>query len=494
MNSSLIDSLNSIWNSLEYFAPELVLFGAIILIVTLGLVLKEKTTFFHLFAGAVFAIAIGLAAQSIAANTESKVLFSGLVSSDSFSNFLKLLFSLSGLLSVYMTLRRQTPQERLPEYYALMISVVLGAHLLVMSNNLLFLFLSLELISIASYALTAFTFSKTGSEGSLKYFIFGSVASAIMLYGFSLLYGLTGSLAFTGEAFALALAQPVSVMLIIAALFSLAGFLYKIAAVPMHPWAPDVYEAASMPVIAFFSVVPKLAGVGILAKFLLALQLATGPAVDWQFFFALVGCATLAVGNFSALGQHNVKRLMGYSSIAQSGFLLIGVLVFSQEGIHFFLFYATVYVILNYLVFIYLQLFENYGITSIAGFAGVSKRTLWPSVFLLIGFIGLTGLPPTAGFTGKLFLFTGLWNSYALTSKPSLLILFVFGLFNTVIALFYYLRIPYYAFIKSADSDIPENNLTSLNLLGLFLVVLILIFFFGPGLLMGWINKINFAF
>jgi NADH-quinone oxidoreductase subunit N len=494
VNSSLIDSLNSIRNSLACFAPELFLSAAIILLVTFGLVLKEKTTFFHLFAGAIFAIATGLAAKSVVANQEAQVLFSGLVTSDSFSHFLKLLFSLSGLLSVIMTSRRHQPQERLPEYYALMITVVLGAHLLVMSNNLLLLFLSLELISIASYALTAFAFSKTASEGSLKYFIFGSVASAVMLYGFSLLYGITGSLTFTSEAFALALAQPLTVLVIIATFFSLAGFLYKIAAVPMHPWAPDVYESASMPVIAFFSVVPKLAGVGILAKFLLALNLSTGPAVDWQFFFALVGCATLAVGNFSALGQKNVKRLMGYSSIAQSGFLLIGVLVFSQEGIHFFLFYATVYVILNYIVFIFLQMFENYGITSIAGFAGVSKQALWPSIFLLVGFIGLTGLPPTAGFTGKLFLFTGLWNSYALTNKPSLLLLFVFGLFNTVIALFYYLRIPYYAFIKSANSNIPENNLTSLNLLGLFLVVLILIFFFSPGLLMGWINKINFAF
>jgi NADH-quinone oxidoreductase subunit N len=262
----------------------------------------------------------------------------------------------------------------------------------------------------------------------------------------------------------------------------------------MHPWAPDVYEAASMPVVAIFSVVPKLAGLGILAKFLLALQLSTQIFIDWQFIFVLIICLTLTIGNFSALNQKNVKRLMAYSSIAQSGFLLIGIVSFSDEGIDFFLFYASVYLIMNYLVFIYLQYFEKYGFTTIADYSGLSRNFLWPSLFMVVGFIGLTGLPPTAGFTGKLFLFSGLWEAYAVSNKPSLLILFVFGLLNTVISLFYYLRIPYYCFIKTSDSVVPQNNLTLSNLLGLILVLLILLFFFSPGLLMGWINKINFAF
>jgi NADH-quinone oxidoreductase subunit N len=290
------------------------------------------------------------------------------------------------------------------------------------------------------------------------------------------------------------LSKSGSLLLVVASVLTMAGFLYKIAAAPMHPWAPDVYEAAPMPVVAIFSVVPKLAGVGILAKFLLSLNLSTQPYIDWQFILVLVSCLTLTIGNFSALGQKNVKRLMAYSSIAQSGFLLIGVVSFSNEGIHYFLFYATIYLLLNYLIFILLAYFEKFGFTTIADFTGLRKNFLWPSVFLLIGFIGLTGLPPTAGFTGKLFLFTGLWNTYASTTKPGLLILFVFGLLNTVVSLFYYLRIPYYSFIRTTDSSIPENNLTSLNFFGLILVLLILILFFSPGLLMGWINKINFVF
>lgn len=494
MNYSLTDSLNSIRASLSSFTPEILLTAAILILLTAGLILRNSRVFFHIIAAVFFVATTGLVLNDILLATGDQVLFSGLVKKDSFTDFLKLLFNLSGLLSVYMTSRSHKPQERLPEYYALITTVVLGAHLLVMSNNLLFLFLSLEVVSIASYVLTAFAFTKTATEGSLKYFIFGAVASSVMLYGFSLLYGITGSADFTSEAFAQALMQPVTLLVIIAAFFSMAGFLFKVAAVPMHPWAPDVYEAASMPVVALFSVVPKLAGMGILAKFLFALQLSTSPAVDWQFVFVVIVCATLTVGNFSALSQQNVKRLMGYSSIAQSGFLLVGLLTFSAEGLHFFLFYASVYVILNYLVFLYLQFFEKYGITTIAGFSGVSKSFLWPSIFLLVGLIGLTGLPPTAGFTGKLFLFTGLWDAYASTDKPSLLILFIFGLFNTVVALFYYIRISYFSFIRSANSVFAENKLTSLNFLGAILVVVILILFFSPGLLMGWINKINFAF
>jgi NADH-quinone oxidoreductase subunit N len=366
VNISLNDSLESIRNSFAFFIPELVLSGGLILVVILGLIYKDKSNTIHFFSAAVFVITLGLTFNNTFLNNTPRELFSGAIRKDSFTDILKILFNISGFLTVVMTWKNHRPQLRLPEYYALIFSLVLGAHLLVMSQNLLFLFLSLELVSISSYILTGFAFGKRATEGSLKYFIFGSVASAVMIYGFSLLYGITSTVNFTTIEFVNTLSESGSGLLIIATFFSLAGFLYKIAAAPMHPWAPDVYEAASMPVVAIFSVVPKLAGFGILAKFLLALHLSTQLFVDWQFVFVLIICFTLTVGNFSALNQKNVKRLMAYSSIAQSGFLLIGIVSFSKEGIDFFLFYAVVYVILNYLVFIYLQYFEKYGFTTIA--------------------------------------------------------------------------------------------------------------------------------
>jgi NADH-quinone oxidoreductase subunit N len=151
-------------------------------------------------------------------------------------------------------------------------------------------------------------------------------------------------------------------------------------------------------------------------------------------------------------------------------------------------------VLLTYLLFFYLQYFENRAFTTIANYEGSGKTFLWPSIFMLVAFIGLTGLPPTAGFTGKLFLFSSLWETYAATGRQILLWLLVFGLLNTVVSLFYYLRIPYYAFIRPQQSSLPGNNLTFENLLASILVLLVLLLFFSPQLLMGWINKSNFVF
>jgi NADH-quinone oxidoreductase subunit N len=391
---------------------------------------------------------------------------------NSFADYLKILFCISGLLTAVMTWRSEKAQERLSEYYALVFGVILGANLLVMSENLVILFLAMELISICSYLLTGFSFEKRSAEG----------------YGFSILYGIFGTFNFSDFQLPAAEIMP---LFYVAGTFSLAGFLFKIAAAPMHPWAPDVYEAAPMPIVAFFSVVPKIAGVAILLKFVLY---SVPAGINWQLVVSGIAIFTLTVGNFSALWQTNVKRLMAYSSIGQSGFLLVSVASSSLQGAEAFIFYSTVYLILTYLLFIYLQYFENRAFTTIASYEGTGKNFLWPSVFMLVAFIGLTGLPPTAGFTGKLFLFSALWETYAATGRHLLLWLLVFGLLNTVVALFYYLRIPYYAFIRSRQLDTPVNNFTFENLLGLILVLLVLLLFFSPQLLMGWINKSNFVF
>lgn len=491
--TNLKEKLELIGMSLSFFVPELILSAGILLVVTLGLIRKDKNSLLN-FAGLTFLalslLAVVLNWTSYASPTK---LFSGMARSDDFSAYLKILFDIAGILSAVMTWRRKKEQLHLSEYYALILAVVLGAHILVMSTNLIMVFISMELISISSYALAGFSFSKQGAEGSLKYFLFGSVASAVMLYGFTLLYGFTGTLDFSSVEFIEHLLNKESTAFFIASLMALAGFLYKIAAAPLHPWSPDVYEAAPMPVIAFLSVVPKLAGVGVLTKFVLALNAFGQSTVDWQFLLCLISILSLTVGNFAALWQQNPKRLMAYSSIAQSGFLLVGVAAFQQQGIHFMLFYASVYVLMNFLVFSYLQYFESFGMTTLESFAGIGKKLTWPSILILAGFIALTGLPPTAGFTAKLFVFTSLWESYQVNDKPILLWLLVFGLVNTVVSLFYYLRIPYYAFIKSGEPNVEANNLTFENLFGLVLVLCLLLLFFNPGLLMGWINKINFV-
>jgi NADH-quinone oxidoreductase subunit N len=491
--TDLKDKLELIGMSLSFFIPELVLTAGIILIICIGLIKGEKDAVLTVVSILFFALSFFSIALNWPAYTNPNRLFGGMLRSDDFSAYLKILFDLAALLSAVMTWRNRNNQSHLSEYYALMLAIVLGAHVLVMSTNLIMVFISIELISISSYVLAGFSFTRKGSEGSMKYFLFGSVASAVMLYGFSLLYGFTGTLDFSSIEFIDSLTGKSSLSFFIAALMAIAGFLYKIAAAPLHPWAPDVYEAAPMPVIAFLSVVPKIAGVGILTKFVLALNAFGQSTIDWQFLLCLISILSLTVGNFAALWQKNPKRLMAYSSIAQSGFLLVGIASFQQQGVHFMLFYASVYLLMNFLVFSYLQYFESLGLNTLSSFAGVGRILTWPSILILVGFIALTGLPPTAGFTAKLFVFTSLWEGYQFTGKPILLWLLIFGLVNTVVSLFYYLRIPYYAFIKSGESSEKANNLTFENLFGLIIVLCLLLLFFNPGLLMGWINKINFV-
>lgn len=485
-----METLESIRMSATLLASDLVLAAGIILLIIAGLI-GRRAVVFHVLTLLVLTTVCSSLLAGWKFGSEAVSLFSGSIRMDDFSVFLNSVLSAAGILTVIMTWFSSRSQERLSEYYALILSILLGAHLLVMSESLLMVFISLELISICSYVLTAFAFDKKATEGSLKYFVFGSVSSAVMVYGFSLLYGLTGTLAFTSIEFLQGLVDQSTSLFVVAATFSMGGFLYKIAAVPMHPWVPDVYESAPMPVVAFFSVVPKLAGFGILAKFLLILNLRGHP--DWQLIVGVITIITLTVGNFSALWQKNVKRLMAYSSIAQSGFLLVALLAFSAIGYQYFLFYASVYTLLVFAVFLFLQDFENVGATTIAAYSGMGRTFFWPSFFLLAGLIGLTGLPPTAGFTAKLFIFSAVWDAFAASDKPLLLWVLVFGLLNTVVSLFYYLRIPYYAFIRPAQTSLQGNIFMRTNLLGTVLVLLILLLFFKPGLLMGWINKITFV-
>lgn len=486
----LNEQLTRTTESFAFIIPELVLAVSILLILTAGIIAPNRNLLFNVLTLCSSVVSLVWIASD---GLQTKhTLFSNMLSRDGFGEYLMLLIDASVMLTCLMS-SRKTNQKKLSEYYALILTIALGGHFLLMSTNLIMVVLSLELISICSYVLAGYSFNKAGSEGSLKYFLFGSVASAIMVYGFSILYGFTGTLDFTSRQFFDALVNESSPLLMMAGFMALGGFLFKMAAAPMQPWAPDVYEAAPMPVIAYLSVAPKLAAIGILAKFILALHLFGQGYYDWQLIISAVAVLTIAVGNLSALWQKDPKRLMAYSSIAHSGFLLVGIAAFLPQGIQFMLFYSAIYLLMNFSVFVYLMYFENHGRLSIPSFAGTGKSHTSAAVGLTIGLVALTGLPPTAGFTAKLFIFTPLWQAYQDTHKSLLVWLLIFGLINTVISLFYYLRIPYFAFIKAGEPIGPQKTYGFQNLLGFILVVMIVVIFFIPGLLMGLINRINFV-
>ena len=271
----------------------------------------------------------------------------------------------------------------------------------------------------------------------------------------------------------------------------MAGLLFKMAATPFHFWAPDVYQATPMPVLALFSTVPKVAAAATLYKIITAFSLIGQSHFDWQSILIVLTIATLTIGNFSALWQNNVKRLMAYSSIGQAGFLLVAICNFSEIGWKAFLFYSVILMMATILVFLLLNYFEKENQTrTIDDFNGLGRKRPLLGVCLTIAFISLVGLPPLAGFNAKLFVFTGLLESYSTTHKPLLLWLFAFGLLNTVVSLYYYLKVPYRMFLKESafsGTTINSNSSTANEWLvfqAALLAIGLLLFFFQPGWLM----------
>lgn len=365
------------------------------------------------------------------------------------------------------------------EYFPLLIGMLLGLFLLTMAVNLLMLFLSIEIISIASYLLTAFQKDRKSAEGAIKYALFGTISAAVMLYGMSLLYGLTGTLSFVEPEFTRAIAQADSAAVLIAILFTVSGFLFKISAVPFHVWNPDVYESAPTPVVSFFSVAPKAAALLALIRFL-----STVPA-NLQQVLALVAILSLAVGNFSALWQTNLKRLLAYSSIAQAGFMLVGLVAFSEAGLKSTVFYVATYLFISMAAFFLVDVLrptcvvEEKGNYSLTSYHGLGQAHPWMGVLVVIVMMALVGLPLTVGFSAKLFVFSALYEAYQAQHSPILLTLLVFGLLNAAVSLFYYLRLPFVMFFRSTDnsSSLPAISMPQ-QLFAWALVIPIIVLFF----------------
>ncbi|XWW46408.1 NADH-quinone oxidoreductase subunit N [Fibrella sp. USSR17] len=342
------------------------------------------------------------------------------------------------------------PQRKLPtEWYALLTALVLGLFLLSMAVNLLSIYLCLELVSLSSYLLTGLVGDRKASEGGLKYLLFGAVSSAVMLYGMSLLYGLTGTLDITSTVFGIELAKSGTIGLV-AGLLTMAGLLFKLSAVPFQIWTPDAYEAAPVPVAAFFSIGPKAAALLVLMRLLSAM-----PVGGMQTPLAMVALAGILIGNLSALRQTDAKRMLAYSTIAQAGFVLVGVVALSDTGFQAAIFYTATYLFISLAAFFLIDALALNGSLRIADFAGRMSASPLLTFCLVVVALALTGLPPTVGFTAKLFSFSALLSAYQSTGNPWLIWLFGLGLANAVISLFYYIRIPFLLIFRPFVGDVP---------------------------------------
>jgi NADH-quinone oxidoreductase subunit N len=324
-------------------------------------------------------------------------------------------------------------------FYALLLFSAMTICLLGGATNLIMVFLAFDFLSITSYILTGYLRDdRRSTEAAIKYFLYGAALSAVMLYGMSWFYGLTGSTDLNGIAAALMETETSLRPIILPALMLLVtGFAFKIGAVPFHQWAPDAYEGAPTPVTAFLSVGPKIAGFALIVRVMLTalpMDLAN-LAMDWRTLLMAISVLTMTVGNLVALWQQNIKRLLAYSSIAQAGYILIGAVAASPRGVTAVLLYLAAYALTNLGAFAAVIAFSNQtGSDTIEDYAGLSKRAPALALVLIICLFSLGGIPPTAGFIGKLYLFSA-------AIEEGLLWLAIIGVINSVISLSYYWKI-----------------------------------------------------
>lgn len=349
------------------------------------------------------------------------------------------------------------------EYFAILLMASAGMLFLVATENLLLLFIALELLSLSLYAVVGFNKqNRHGAEAALKYFFFGGMSAAFTLFGFSLLYGISGSLQLPEIAAALGrhVGDP---LLLIALLMTLTGFGFKVAVVPFHLWAPDVYEAAPTPAAAFLATGSKVAGFMILGKVAaLGLATAAGAAVwrewsaGWQPVVAIFALASMVIGNLVALTQTSLKRLLAYSAIAHGGYALLGVLAQSGPGLNALLYYVATYGLATLGAFaVVSELEHETGNDRIDSLAGFGKRSPVLSAALLVFVLSLAGIPPLAGFFGKLFVFAAALADSG--NGPSLLWLVIVGLLFSAVSLYYYLKVLKQVYVVPGDESLAST-------------------------------------
>jgi NADH-quinone oxidoreductase subunit N len=468
--------------SLTYFTPELAIIAAILLVIGWDLFAKEARAKI----GGILALSLGALGFSAATSawllsrdTEPQNLFYGLLAFDRFSNLFRILFAaVTAVIIVFAApaaMRAAEKKERAHEdsaeelrdpgeFFTLLLVLALGMNLMAESRNLLMIYLSLELVSVISFVMAGFKINDgKSSEAAMKYVIFGGVASGIMLYGMSWIFGLTQSLNLGEISMRVtSLTQQTAGHKVPEAVFvgvvcMLAGFGYKISAAPFHMWTPDVYEGAPTSVTAFLSVGPKAAGFAILVRFfadaLGANSLAPSVDTPWPVIAGCLAMATMTVGNLSALGQDNVKRMLAYSSVAHAGYMLVGFTVFSEAGMASIVFYIFTYCFMNLGAFLVVMAVaeKSGGNETIAAFRGLGRRAPITAAVMAVFLFSLTGLPPMVGFIGKFYIFSallrvgGTWNWTVA----------VVGMLNSVVSLFYYARVVRAMFLEKGDSSEP---------------------------------------
>jgi len=414
----------------------------------------------------------------------------GLLVVDPLTNFLKVTLLVLAIFTVLIS-AAGTFTEHVGEYLSLVLLGTIGLMFLVSAEDLLMIFISLELASLSLYILTAFNKRNSrSSEAALKYFLFGGMSAAFLLFGFSLLYGLSGSTHLPEIAVALK-GRGLDPLLLVAIVTTVIGFGFKVAAVPFHLWAPDAYEGAPTPSAAFIASGSKVASFYILAKILtMGFAGAEGSAVwhgyvsGWTPVIAVMAALSMVLGNLTAIVQSSVKRLLAYSAIAHAGYMLLGVLANTPSSHSALLFYVITYALTVLGAFGVVTVVEAAtGGGALANFAGLSRRAPALSLCLLVFLLSLAGIPPLAGFIGKFFLFSAVVGADA--GHLGLLWLVILAIVMSAVSFYYYLQVLKQAYVLDAAENAPTIKVPPVTMFALVLLaVLVILLGCAPGLLL----------
>jgi NADH-quinone oxidoreductase subunit N len=479
----------NLYQSLNLIVPEIVLSASLIVLVITDLIFHKNKKFIPYIA--LFGIVLtgfftirqygnfGFAFPT----TPPEMKSIGMVAVDSFSVYFKMIVLVSSLLIVFFSFGSgeiQKITDRVGEYYALIFGMVIGMFFMISASDLILIYLSMEMMSLSSYVLSGFTkLRDRNSEASLKYLLYGATSSGLMLFGISLVYGMTGTTNLYLINFLIQGPQINYFTLSFACILIFAGIGYKISSVPFHFWTPDVYEGAPITITAFLSVASKAAGFALLVRFIKTTFVSYVDQAgmwhlinvfDWKSLLVVISILTMTLGNFSALWQNNMKRMLAYSSIAHAGYLLLGLVVMSNQGMLAILVYFAVYLVMNLGAFLIVMLIANKtGSEEIDDYNGLGYTSPFLGISLAIFLVSLTGLPPTAGFIGKLYLFIGLVDA-------KMIAVAVVALLNTVLSLYYYMRVLKHMFLTKQEKETPAviasvpNKILVSTLAGLVLI------------------------
>tara|TARA_X000000368_G_scaffold67197_1_gene48377 strand:+ start:274 stop:1683 length:1410 start_codon:yes stop_codon:yes gene_type:complete len=456
--------------------PEIIIFLGGCFLLILGLFIKKIKIINNASILLIAAVIILILLQPVQSILENSFIV------DEFSQVFKIMILLGSLSCLIMfSSSNEDLHINIYEFPILILFASIGMMIMVSSNDLLSMFVGLELQSLSLYVLASLNRnSLLSSEAGIKYFILGALSSGLLLFGISYIYGFTGNTNFNLIAVNY---NSESLGLLIGIVFVCAGLAFKISAVPFHMWTPDVYQGAPTPVTGFFALAPKIAAMGLLVRFLFN---SFGEIhVDWQQIIIFISIASMVFAAFAAIAQTNIKRLMAYSSIGHIGFALIGVACVSTEGLRSLVIYLLIYLVMNITVFSFIlsmkrkdEYFEN-----ISDLSGLYKNHPFASIMISLTMFSLAGIPPLAGFFGKFYIFMSAIES-------NMFILSIIGVLASVVGAFYYLRIVKIIYFDEPQEKFDGLSIKSLNFLFYPSSILITVFCFYPSPI---INIANFT-